>query len=63
VVEDNAACQKQELYSEYKIYCEESGLSAMSSRRFSRELETIPGVSGTLDTVTRRSVWRGIRHA
>jgi len=63
VVEDNAACQKQELYGEYKIYCEESGLSAMSSRRFSRELETISGVTGTLDTVTRRSIWRGIRRA
>ena len=62
-VVEKAECLRQELYDSYKMYCEESGLSAMSNRRFNRELETIPGVTAALDTVTRRKTWRGIRRA
>jgi len=62
-IDEKAECLRQELYDAYKMYCEESGLSAMSNRRFNRELETITGVTAALDTVTRRNTWRGIRRA
>jgi len=62
-VVEKAEYLRQELYDSYKLYCEESGLSAMSNQRFNRELETISGVTAALDTVTRRKIWRGIRHA
>ena len=63
VLDEKAECLRQELYDSYKLYCEESGLSPMSNRRFNRELETISGVTTALDTVTRRNTWRGIRRA
>ena len=62
-LDEKAECLRQELYDAYKLYCEESGLSPMSNRRFNRELETISGVTAALDTVTRRKTWRGIRRA
>jgi len=62
-LDEKAECLRQELYDEYKVYCEESGLSPMSNRRFNRELETFSGVTAALDTVTRRKTWRGIRRA
>jgi putative DNA primase/helicase len=61
-LEEDKKVELKELYREYKQYCEESGLSAVSQKRFGKEfLENYPEVSTTKDTVSRRLVYSGIK--
>jgi putative DNA primase/helicase len=60
-LEEKKQIELKELYREYKQYCEECGLSAVSQKRFCKELqENYPEIIASKDTVSRRVIYGGI---
>jgi putative DNA primase/helicase len=61
VLKEKKLIELKELYKEYRQYCEESGLTSVSQKRFSKELqENCEEITATKDSVSRRVVFRGI---
>lgn len=60
-LEEKNQIELKEMYREYKQYCEECGLSAVSQKRFCKELqENYSEISTSKDSVSRRVVYSGI---
>jgi putative DNA primase/helicase len=54
---------RTEFYSQYQMFCKDSGLSPFSQTRFNKEIEIgYPGVARAKDKTGRRKTWRGIRY-
>jgi putative DNA primase/helicase len=51
---------RQEMYDEYKAYCEDGKLKPVSQRKFNSELASLPGVQIEDEPVTRRRMFKGI---
>jgi putative DNA primase/helicase len=52
---------REVLYQNYKAFCQDSGMKAMSQTRFNAELEgNFTEIKRGQDKVSSRKVWRGI---
>ena len=55
---------RSELYTRYKAYCEDAGLTPYAQRTFNAELETCcPSIQRAKDTTGKRKTWRGLKLA
>jgi putative DNA primase/helicase len=53
---------RSELYTRYKAYCEDAGLTPYAQRTFNAELETCcPSIQRAKDTTGKRKTWRGLK--
>jgi putative DNA primase/helicase len=50
-----------DIYTVYHEYCTENGQKPVSQKRFHSEMMVVSGVSKSLDPVTRRKMWNGIK--
>jgi putative DNA primase/helicase len=57
----DAEILRTELYGAYNEYCKDNGKKTMSQTTFNRDLEGVSGIYRSLDKVTRRNIWRGIK--
>ena len=46
-LEEAATSFRQEMFDEYKEYCQDNNLTPMSQQRFKKEMSTLPGVAST----------------
>jgi putative DNA primase/helicase len=52
---------REELYNAYMEYCNSGGQKAVSQKRFNGDLDSVSGMERSLEAVSRRKTWKGVR--
>lgn len=64
VLDEKAECIREELFQQYREYCNKNGLKAMSQANFNKDIEGLgKRVGRGFERVSRRKTWQGIRMA
>jgi putative DNA primase/helicase len=62
VVEENAACVREELFTRYREFCINNGMKPMSQATFNKDVEaSSPLLQRKTDKLGKRRIWRGLR--
>jgi putative DNA primase/helicase len=62
VVEENAACVREELFTRYREFCINNGMKPMSQATFNKDVEaSSPLIQRKTDKLGKRRIWRGLR--
>ncbi|WP_082020848.1 phage/plasmid primase, P4 family [Candidatus Soleaferrea massiliensis] len=61
-LDENAESIREELFQQYREYCNKNGLKPMSQANFNKDIESLgERVERGFERVSRRKTWRGIR--
>lgn len=60
---EEAEYPREDLFQQYRDYCNKNGLKSMSQANFNKDVESIsPSITRKTDRLGKRRVWRGLRY-
>lgn len=63
VIDKNAVCIREELFQQYREYCNKNGLRPMSQANFNKDVESVSeSIEKKVDKLGKRRIWRGLRY-
>ena len=60
---EEAEYPREDLFQQYRDYCNKNGLKSMSQANFNKDVESIsPSITRKTDRLGKRRIWRGLRY-